>query len=92
MIYTSLRVLILKNTMLTDDGYKQLMKNKLKNLKTLDLSKNLLTDNIALMLPIKENDSLHELYIGWNKFSGRGGATIFKALVSNTSLKVLDLS
>ena len=41
---------------------------------------------------IETNDSLEELYLHWNLIKGSGGAEIFKALIPNKNIKVLDLS
>lgn len=41
---------------------------------------------------IETNDSLEELYLHWNLIKGSGGAEIFKALITNKNMKVLDMS
>jgi Ran GTPase-activating protein (RanGAP) involved in mRNA processing and transport len=39
-----------------------------------------------------DNTNLKELYLFWNQIKGEGGKMIFDSLLTNTYLKVLDLS
>ncbi|KAM3131808.1 hypothetical protein pb186bvf_016058 [Paramecium bursaria] len=41
---------------------------------------------------VKKAQNLQELYLQYNLISGRGGVNLFKGLIKNTTLKVLDLS
>jgi hypothetical protein len=63
-------------------------------LKKLNLSKNNLTNlcTKALAECITINDTLEELYLHYNKIQGDGAVILFKGLLKNAYLKVLDLS
>lgn len=41
---------------------------------------------------LEKNEKLEELYLGWNKITGVGGAEIAQGLLVNNQLYVLDFS
>lgn len=55
------------------------------SLKILNLSSNLLTDNITFKINrlLTENNCLKELYLYWNRITRTGGDAIFTALADN---------
>ena len=62
--------------------------------RTLNLSRNYLTNVCTEKLGayLEMNPPLRELYLYWNRIQGRGGCNIFKGLMSNNTLKILDLA
>lgn len=64
-----------------------------ETLKTLSLSDNKLTDAIspALTKLVSTNLTFEEIYLCWNNLSSVGAEPLFKALIKNEGLRVLDL-
>ena len=63
-------------------------------LKKLNMSKNYLSDSIAdaIRILVQKNYALQELYLHWNLFKNQGGIKIFKGILENENLMVLDFS
>ena len=62
-------------------------------LKYINLSKNALTDDITYtMLSLLEESSVEEIYLHWNTLRSAFGNEIYKNLVTNKYVRVLDLS
>jgi Ran GTPase-activating protein (RanGAP) involved in mRNA processing and transport len=64
------------------------------SVESLNISKNLITNasHPSIKLMIESNENLLELYLHWNSIKGLGGVEIFKAMLTNKTLKVLDFS
>ena len=77
----------LENNNLGDAGADIIIEALIENysLKILNLSSNLLTDNITFKINrlLTENNCLKELYLYWNRITRTGGDAIFTALADN---------
>lgn len=64
------------------------------SLKKLNMSRNFLSDAIADSVKkfFQKNSYIQELYLHWNLFKTPGGIKIFKGVLENESLMVLDFS
>ncbi|CAD8076826.1 unnamed protein product [Paramecium sonneborni] len=91
-----IQILNLEDNQLGDLLAQELFKSMQKNntVKLLNVSKNQITNASYPFIKqmIETNDSLEELYLHWNLIKGSGGAELFKALIPNKNMKVLDLS
>jgi Ran GTPase-activating protein (RanGAP) involved in mRNA processing and transport len=63
-------------------------------LRLLNLSKNLLSNSLALRLKkyLMEDNCLEELYLHWNEITDKGGKYLFDSLMYNKTLRVFDIS
>ncbi len=79
-----MQILNLKGNNIKDEGISNLSRaiSENKILKSLNLSKNELTDECTKELrKIIENSHLRELYLRWNKITHYGGFNIFDSLI-----------
>ena len=65
-----------------------------KTITMLNLSRNYLTNLCTEKLGVflEQNSPLKELYLYWNRIQGKGGCNLIKGLMSNNTLKILDLA
>ena len=96
MIHISIEALNLEDNKLGDNITQNLLSALQNNvsLKRLNISKNFLSDKIADIMEsfLKKNSYILELYLHWNLFKTPGGIKIFKGILENESLMVLDFS
>jgi hypothetical protein len=91
-----IEILNLEDNKLGDENIIRMLKALNQNpiIKSLNISKNFLTNKIADLLAsiIKSNDHLTELYLHWNQLKGPGGLAIFEAMLDNDNLAIFDIS